>query len=828
VSCHRVIDGGRDFKGNPNVVAGEGTGIVHSAPGCGDIDYQIGKQYGLVSIAPLGEDGRFLDGFGKFTGLVATAPETVDLLIDDLKQKELLVAVEKYPHIYPFCWRTGDELVFRLVDEWFINMDWRDEIMDVTRRIKWLPDSIQGQERELEWLTNMRDWMVSKKRYWGLALPIWVDEQTGDFEVIGSLAELKERAVEGWDEFAGHTPHKPWIDRVKIRHPKTGNLMSRVPDVGNPWLDAGIVPFSTMGFNTHPDLWRKWYPADLVTECFPGQFRNWFYSMLAMSTMMRHEEPDAEQKKPFKTLLGHRLVMNELGEPMSKSKGTAIWFEEAAEQLGVDTMRWMYLAQNPAQDLRFGTRHPEQRVTLETVNGPAETTIDGVPTCLVQSGPADEVRRLVLLPLWNSYAFFVNYARLDEFDPRLPQVPFAERPQIDRWILTNLEATIGKVRQAFEEFDTPAVCKALAHFIDDLSNWYIRRNRKRFWRSRKEVESLRSRVEGQKMPALSGPQLSTLNLQPSWDPDKLAAYQTLYRCLVTVSKLLAPATPFLAERMYRNLVCSWNGSAPPSVHLCEYPHADVQWASAALLEPMEVAQQIVRMGHRLRETIDQRVRQPLMEVRVASASPAVKAAVHDLADLIADELNVKRVVFVDSLSDIVTYRFRANPASLGKKHGKLLAKLRDQIAALPPEALSPLRDGKSVRLAIDGTDIELTAEDVSVSVENAEGWASAAEGAVEIALSTHLTPELLREGMARDFVRHVQQLRKDADLDIQQRIRIEFHTDDAEAVAAVREWTEFICNETLADNLTRTETVPESARAVSVGEARVQLQIQVA
>jgi isoleucyl-tRNA synthetase len=219
-------------------------------------------------------------------------------------------------------------------------MDWREEIRDVTRQIRWLPDSINGQERELEWLASMGDWMISKKRFWGLALPIWVDEQTGDFEVIGSLAELKSRAVEGWDLFAGNTPHRPWIDHVKIRNPSNGNLMRRIPDVGNPWLDAGIVPFSTMGYNHHRDEWRKWYPADLVTECFPGQFRNWFYSMLSLSTMMRHDEtPSAAERAPFRTLLGHRLVQNELGRPMHKSDGTAIWFEEAAEQLGVDTMR---------------------------------------------------------------------------------------------------------------------------------------------------------------------------------------------------------------------------------------------------------------------------------------------------------------------------------------------------------------------------------------------------------------------------------------------------------------------------------------------------------
>ncbi|MFN0055659.1 MAG: class I tRNA ligase family protein, partial [Planctomycetales bacterium] len=293
ISCHRVIDGGRDQEGNALVLAGEGTGIVHVAPGCGDVDHVLGKNLGIVAIAPLGEDGRFIEGFGPFVGKEAVDRQTAELVFDQLREKNLLVAVEEYPHIYPHCWRTGDELVFRLVDEWFINMDWRDEIMEVVRQIQWLPESIDGQTREIEWLTNMRDWMISKKRFWGLALPIWVDEDESvpwndpsKFEVIGSLAELRERAVEGWDEFAGHTPHRPWIDKVKIRNPKTGNLMTRIPDVGNPWLDAGIVPFSTMHYNSNREEWRKWYPADLVTECFPGQFRNWFYSLLSLGTMM--------------------------------------------------------------------------------------------------------------------------------------------------------------------------------------------------------------------------------------------------------------------------------------------------------------------------------------------------------------------------------------------------------------------------------------------------------------------------------------------------------------------------------------------------------------
>ncbi len=822
---HEVIDGGRDFKGNPNVVAGEGTGIVHSAPGCGDVDHQIGMAQGLLSIAPLLEDGTFGKGFGPFTGKNAVAVETVDLVIEELKKKELLVAVEKYPHIYPFCWRTGDELVFRLVDEWFINMDWRQEIIDVVQQIDWLPDSIQGKERETEWLTNMRDWMISKKRFWGLALPIWINPaDPSDFEVMGSLQELEARAIDGtFEHLRGHTPHKPWIDKVLIRSQKTGAVLQRVPDVGNPWLDAGIVPFSTMGFNSDPELWRKWFPADLVTECFPGQFRNWFYSMLALATMMRYDQTaDPEEKKPFKTLLGHRLVMNEAGKPMHKSDGTAIWFEEAAEQLGVDTMRWMYLQQNPAQDLRFGTRHPDQKVTLETVDGPRETTIDGVPTCKVESGPADETRRQVLLPLWNSYAFFVNYARLDEFDPTLPEIPFSDRPQIDQWILTNLQSLITKMRTALENFDTPTACAAAAAFIDDLSNWYIRRNRKRFWRSK-----------------------------DSSDTDKLAAYQTLHRVLVTLTKLLAPMLPFLSERMYQNLVgggelrvesrdktqpdsssssdsqLSTLNSQPVSVHLCPYPLADDAWSNPALLAPMQAAQAVVQMGHRLRETANQRVRQPLGEIRVATRSAATREQLATLTDVIADELNVKTVTLLESLGDLVSYKYRANPASLGKRYGKLLPRLKELIPTISPRDYRVLVDPRtSVTIEFDGQSIELIAEDVIETVENASGWASAAENGISIALNTELSPELVREGMARDFVRQVQQMRKDANLEIEQRISIRYATDDANALQSIQEWAEFIRGETLAGELTALGT-DSAAKDVNVGDARVQLEIAV-
>ncbi|MFH0981095.1 MAG: class I tRNA ligase family protein, partial [Planctomycetota bacterium] len=427
---HRVFDPGKDHKGDPYVVAGEGTGIVHSAPGCGDVDHAWGKYFRLVALAPLDEEGRFVEGFGKFSGLRASDRATAQAIIADLREKGLLVAVEEYPHMYPHCWRTGDELVFRLVDEWYISMDWRDEIKEMARRVNWLPAAMRGLERELDWLTTMKDWMISKKRYWGLALPIWECPACGGFEVIGGCAELKERAVEGWERFEGHSPHRPYVDWVKIRCGRCGALASRVPDVGNPWLDAGIVAYSTTRYNLDRAYWEQWIPADLITECFPGQFRNWFYSILAMSTMM---EIGKERKRPpFKNLLGHAMALDENRQVMHKSDGNAIWFEEAAEQLGVDTMRWMYCVQPPTVDLPFGLRHPGEEVTVEGADGARIThTVDGERMCRVTSTPADETRRRVLLPLWNSYAFFCNYARLDGFDPTKPQVPLAQRQDID-------------------------------------------------------------------------------------------------------------------------------------------------------------------------------------------------------------------------------------------------------------------------------------------------------------------------------------------------------------------------------------------------------------
>ncbi|MFP6764579.1 MAG: DUF5915 domain-containing protein, partial [Planctomycetaceae bacterium] len=554
---------------------------------------------------------------------------------------------------------------------------------------------------------------------------------------------------------------------------------------------------STLSYNRDHDEWQKWYPADLVTECFPGQFRNWFYSMLSLSTMMRHDETeDPVEKRPFKTLLGHRLVMDEKGQPMHKSDGTAIWFEEAAEQLGVDTMRWMYLAQNPAVDLRFGTRHGDEHVTLKTPDGPATETKEGVPCCRVTSQPADEVRRQVLIPLWNSYAFFVNYARLDEFEPASETVPVTDRPEIDRWILSNLQSVLKVTQDQMTHFNAAACCTAAEDFLDDLTNWYIRRNRRRFWRSR-----------------------------DASDTDKTAAYQTLYEVLLTLCKALAPFIPFLTERMYQNLIGAggeWRqiDGVPESVHLCPYPLPDETLLDPTLNARTATAQLVVKLGHKLREEQNLRVRLPLAELQFACTSAEQREAIEHLGDVIREELNIKQLSGADNLDDLVSYSFKPNLKTLGPKYGRLLGAIRQELPALDGAALAPLRSGESVTVTLGGEDITLGPEDVMVSTEQATDWACADEAGIQIAISTVPTPQLEREGMARDFVRQVQSLRKDHDLRIQDRIRIEFSSTDTEVAAVIAEWDSYICGETLADSITSSAT-DDKVKPAAIGGVKV-------
>ncbi len=739
----------------------EGTGIVHIAPGCGKEDFQLGKEEGLPSVAPLDEYGTFLSGFGELSGLAAVDHATTDRILNNLQQKGVLLAIERYPHKYPHCWRCKTELLFRLVDEWFIDMKWRDEIMRVTETVTFLPESINGKARELDWLKNMGDWMISKKRFWGLALPIWVCGSCGTFDVIGSRAELKERAVEGWDKFEGHTPHRPWIDLVKVKCSQCGGKASRIPDVGNPWLDAGIVPYSTMGYNKDRAEWAKWFPADFITESFPGQFRNWFYAILAMSTMM-------EQRAPMKVLLGHGLVRDQWDRPMHKSAGNAIPFEGAADEgyeltdprgnkaqyppMSADLIRWLFCRSNPANNVDFGP------------------------------GPAEELRAKFTLKLWNTYAFFCNYARLDGFDPTVPQVPLKDRTDLDRWILSDLQKLIQMARKAFEDYNVMTFCLEAERFVDDkLSNWYVRRNRRRFWKSEQGT-------------------------------DKLAAYQTLYTVLTTLTRLFAPVMPFLAEMMYQNLKTS---GEPESVHLCAFPEIEGSLIDEQLSADMNALLRLVSLGSAARNSVKIKVRQPLAEMKVQPGSDSDHRAVERFADQIMEELNVKKVIIHEaSAGPLLTLDVKPNLKTLGPKLGPRLKEVQAALAATSPVTLAAkVQAGQPFELTCPGGSVLLDPTDLWVTTKAPEGWAGVADRGTQVLIDTRITEVLAREGMARDVIRQVQQLRKEADLEMEDRIALHLATESTKLQQAIAAHKDYICAETLTTQWSEQALNGEAHRA---------------
>ncbi len=731
----------------------EGTGIVHIAPGCGAEDFVLGKDNNLPMVAPLDDEGYIVDGFGWLSGKHVS--EVADPIFANLKEKGVLYQVEAYTHRYPTCWRCKTELVFRLVDEWFISMgevydkpretltaeekqrSLRYQIMDVVDQIKWTPEF--GYAREMDWLHNMHDWMISKKRYWGLALPIWRCEQCGSYEVIGDEIELKQRAVAGWDVFEGHTPHRPFVDAVKLECPRCKGVMSRINDVGNPWLDAGIVSFSTLQYRKNRDYWRKWYPANWISESFPGQFRNWFYSMLAMGTVV-------DNSPSFKSVFTYGTLLAEDGRPMHKSWGNAIEFNEAADKMGVDVMRWLYCAHKPENDLLFGYTR------------------------------GDEVRRGFLIPLWNVYSFFVTYANLDGWAPAKegfdPKFPEGDTPQsdnlLDRWVLARLNQVDGDVTRCLENEDPLNATISVETFIDDLSNWYVRRSRRRYWKS-------------------------------EHDSDKNFAYATLYHVLVKLAKLLAPFIPFVTETMYQNLVCSVYPQAYGSVHHCAWPTADLAVVDDSLVDQMALARQIASLGLSARNSIGIKVRQPLAR---ALAFAGGKANLREeLVAIVVDELNVKGFEFVKEAKQLVSYQVLPDNKLLGPRFGARFPRVRTALAAIDPiKVAESVQAGLPVTLELDGEMVEIAPSEILVQTQPAPGLTVAADKQAVVALDTTITAELKAEGLAREVVRRVQAMRKDAGFNIEDRITTYYQADESLA-KVFQDWRDYIMAETLSTQL---------------------------
>ena len=734
------------------VSATEGTGIVHIAPGCGREDFGLAKEFNLAIVAPVDEFGVYIDGYDWLTG--QSAADVGQQIAENLAQKGLLYRPQNYKHRYPTCWRCKTELIFRLVDEWFISMEQlRYQIMDVARQITWIPAF--GLDRELDWLRNMDDWMISKKRYWGLALPIYDCPRCGTFEIIGSEQELKERAVTGWQEFEGHSPHRPWVDAVKIQCKNCGSEVSRIKDVGNPWLDAGIVPFSTLHYCTDHPYWRQWFPADFVTESFPGQFKNWFYSMLVMSTVL-------ENTAPFKELFGYALLMGEDGTPMHKSKGNLVVFDDAAERIGADTMRWLYANHIPEQNLNF-PRIP----TEDDVEKSVQT---GLPVRLSEKWML--VRR-TLDKIWNVYWFFVTYANIDQFDPTGHQLPVAQRTELDRWILSELQLTIREVTKGLEHYDSVKPAAAMQEFLENLSNWYLRRSRERIWK-------------------------------PELDNDKLAAYLTLYECLTTLITLLSPFMPFMTEELYQNLVRSINDQAASSVHLCDWPQVNEELIDEQLTSETHLVMRIVGLGRSAREKAQIKVRQPLNALYVRVPSLAEEEALHRLNEQVLEELNIKRLELISSDSDMLSYTLKPQVKVLGPKYGRLVQKILTRFKALDPhgaqEAARLLNETGILYFTLDGQQVELTSDEVEVVATARPGFVTAEERGYIVALETTITPQLREEGLVRDLTHYVQDMRKRAGFNIEDHIGLALYT-DVELAEILQRYAEVIQAETLADYL---------------------------
>lgn len=573
----------------------EGTGLVHTAVSAGAEDFKLGKKYDLPMIPVIADNADYLEGLGFLTG--QNAKKHPEIIIDYLKEREdkykenWLFNVENYTHRYPACWRCKTELVWKVADEWYISMDkvdpndkkkrtLRKKMMDVAKKITWLPSF--GLDRELDWLSNMHDWLISKpNRYWGLALPIYECKKCGNFEVIGGKDELKEKSVEGWNSFEGHSPHKPWIDDVKIKCSKCGEVVERLPDVGNVWLDAGIVSFSTIKkdnqgeplYKIDREQWQNWFPADFITESFPGQFKNWFYSLIAMSTVL-------EDTNPFKTVLGFGSLLAEDGRPMHKSWGNAIEFNEGADKIGADVMRWMYARTNPSDNMLFGYRL------------------------------ADETRRQFHLKLWNVYNFFVTYANLVRWVPA--KVGWLKLENIlDKWIFIRLANTIEVSTKGLDTFDAQSASLEIEKFVDDLSNWYVRRSRDRVGA-----------------------------VQVSKDQDDFL--KVMYSILNYLVRIMAPFSPFLAEELFTNL------TKLSSVHLADWPkQKDInlligsEKEAEQIVDQMKSVREIVELGHAQRKEKQIKVRQPLAKITVTATDLP-----QEFVELIKDELNIKSVEFI--------------------------------------------------------------------------------------------------------------------------------------------------------------------------------------
>lgn len=717
------------------VTTSDGTGLVHIAPAFGADDMEVAKEYGLPVLMTINDEGKFNREVTNWSGLFVKDADA--LIIEELEQRGLLFKVETYTHSYPFCWRCNTPLLYMARPTWFIRTSQiKDRLVALNQEINWIPEHIKN-GRFGNWLENNIDWALGRNRYWGTPLPVWECDQCHKQVCIGSVAELSELAGK---DLSGMDLHRPFIDEIHFTCPEchTGT-MRRVKELIDVWFDSGAMPAAQWHYPfEHVEDFKRQFPADFICEGV-DQTRGWFYSLLAISALVF-------DSICYKNAISLGIILDKDGQKMSKSRGNVVDPWEVIDEYGADALRWyLYTSTPPGNERRFN------------------------------ADQVGEVVRNFSLTLWNTYSFFVTYANLDAWKPDQQVLP--QFMQLDYWLLSELNVLVRDVTQAYETYDVLGATRPIEAFVDKLSNWYLRRSRRRYWKS----ES---------------------------DGDKAAAYETLYQALTTLAKLLAPAMPFMADELYQNLVRSVDEGAPLSVHLADWPKPDEQSINEQLNREMALVMRLASLGHAARMKSNIKVRQPLAEVAFAVSSAEDAEIVERFKELLMDELNVKSVRVLSGSAEAVTYSLNPLPKQLGQKYKGLYPKIRQAILELPvQESAAKLLDGINLVVNVDGKFYEIQPDEVEVHSTAHSGFEVASDGPYLAAVDIELTPELINEGLAREFVRRVQTLRKDGGLDLADRIRLAYQA-TPRLNEAVQAFAEFIQSETLAVELIAGE-IPE-------------------
>ena len=711
------------------VTMSDGTGIVHIAPAFGEDDSRIGRNYELPFV-------QFVDGQGNLTKETPYAGVFVKkadpMVLTDLDKEGKLFNAPKFEHDYPHCWRCDTPLIYYARESWFIKMTAvKDDLIRNNNTINWIPESI-GKGRFGDWLENVQDWGISRNRYWGTPLNIWQCE-CGHMHSIGSRQELFE--MSGDERAKTVELHRPYIDEITLKCPECGGEMHRVPEVIDCWFDSGAMPFAQHHYPfENKELFEQQFPANFISEAV-DQTRGWFYSLLAESTLLFN-------KAPYKNVivLGH--VQDENGQKMSKSKGNAVEPFDALNKYGADAIRWyFYINSAPWLPNRFH----------------GKAVVEG--------------QRKFMSTLWNTYAFFVLYADIDNFDPTKYELNYDQLPVMDKWLLSRLNTTVQAVDNDLANYKIPEAARALQEFVDEMSNWYVRRSRERFWAK-------------------------------GMEQDKINAYMTLYHALVTIAKTAAPMIPFMTEDIYQNLVRSVDKDAPESIHLCDFPTVNEAWIDKDLEADMKELLEIVVLGRACRNTANIKNRQPIGTMYVK----AEKKMSEFYTDIIADELNVKEVKFADDVESFISYSFKPQLRTVGPKYGKLLGGIRQALTDINgTAAMNELRTNGVLKLDINGNDVELTEEDLLIETAQTEGYVSESDGETSVVLDTNLTPELIEEGFVREIISKIQTMRKEAGFEVMDKIVVYAHGND-KIQDVMKAHEDEIKSEVLADEMVLGET----------------------